>query len=78
MVKKDMHENLKHTVKKHLAKKFKKYSHFKTITTSNIKQYWHFHRVTPKQYYTLFQTSNNTDIMTIAIIISIILVVSSY
>ena len=24
--------------------------------------YWHFQEVTPKQYYTLFQTSNNTDI----------------
>ena len=53
-----------------MAKKIKKYSHFQTITTNNrkhffrfhIKQYWHFHRVTPKQYYTLFQTSNNTDI----------------
>ena len=68
-VKKYMHENIKHTVKKHLAKKTKKYSHFQTITTNNskhffkfhIKQYWHFHWVTPKQCYTLFQTSNNTD-----------------
>ena len=50
--------------------KNKKYSQFQTINTSNskhffrfhIKQYWHFHWVTPKQYYTLFQTSNNTDI----------------
>ena len=70
MVKQYMHENLKHTLKKHLAKKIKKYSHFQAITTNNskhffrfhIKQYWHFHWVTPKQYYTLFQTSNNTDI----------------
>ena len=69
MVKKYMHENLKHTIKKHLVKKIKKYSHFQTITTNNskhffrfhIKQYWHFHWVTPKQYYTLFQTSNNTE-----------------
>ena len=69
MVKKYMDENLKHTVKKHLAKKIKKYSHFQTITTNNskhfftfhIKQYWHFHWVTPKQYYTFLQTSNNTD-----------------
>ena len=60
MVKKYMHENLKHTVKKHLAKKIKKYSHFQTITTNNskhfrfhIKQYWYFHWVIPKQYYTL-------------------------
>ena len=43
-----MHENLKHTVKKHLAKKFKKYSHFKTITTSNREQFFKF-------------ISNNTD-----------------
>ena len=70
MVKKYMHENLKHTVKSHLTKKIRKYSHFQTITTNNskhfirfhIKQYWHFHWVTPKQYYTLFQTSNNTDV----------------
>ena len=69
MVKKYMDENLKHTVKKHLVKKIKKYSHFQTITTNNskhfftfqIKQYWHFHWVTPKQYYTFLQTSNNTD-----------------
>ena len=68
-VKKYMHENLKHTVKKHLAKKIKKHSHFQTITTNNsknfrfhIKQCWHFHRVIPKQYFTLFQTSNNTGI----------------
>ena len=70
MVIKYMHENLKHTVKKHMAKKIKKHSHFEIITTKNrnhffrfhIKQYWHFNRVTPKRYYTLFQTSNNTDI----------------
>ena len=70
MVKQYMHENLKHAIKKHLAKKIKKYSHFQTITTNNskhffrfhIRQYWHFHWVTSKQYYTLFQTSNNTDI----------------
>ena len=35
MVKKHMHENLKHTVIKLLAKKIKKYSHFQTITTNN-------------------------------------------
>ena len=65
-----MHENLKHTVKRHLAKKIKKYSHFQTITISNskhffrfyFKQHWHFSWVTPKQNYTLFQTSNNTNI----------------
>ena len=57
MVKKYMYENLKHTVKKHLSKKIKKYSHFQAITTNNsknfrfyIKQYWHFHWVIPKQY----------------------------
>ena len=69
-VKKNMYENLKHTVKKHLAQKIKKYSHFQAITTNNgkhffrfhIKQYWHIHRVTAKQYYTLFQTWNNTGI----------------
>ena len=56
--------------KKKIIKKLKKYSHFQTITTNNskqffrfhIKQYWHFHGVAPKQYYILFQTSNNTDI----------------
>ena len=37
MVKKDMYENLKHAVIKHLTKKFKKYSHFQTITTNNRK-----------------------------------------
>ena len=70
MVKKYMHENLKHTVKNHLAKKNKKYSHFKTSTTNSSKhlfrlhitQYWHFHWVTPEQYYTLLQTSNNNDL----------------
>ena len=54
---------------KTFGKKKKKYSHFQTITTNNskhfftfhIKQYWHFHWVTPKQYYKLFQTSNNID-----------------
>ena len=33
-----MHENLKHTVTKHLAKNLKKYSHFQTITTNNRKR----------------------------------------
>ena len=64
MVIKYMHENLKHTVKKHMAKKIKKYSHFEIITTNNrkhffrfhIKQYWHFQRVTGKQYYALLQS----------------------
>ena len=37
MVKTYMHENLKHTVIKHLAKKIKTYSHFQTITTNNSK-----------------------------------------
>ena len=27
-----------------------------------IKHRWHFEAVTPKQYYTLFRTSNSTDI----------------
>ena len=62
MVKKYMNENLKHTVKKHLPKKIKKHSLFQAITTNNsehfvrfhIKQYWHFHWATAKQYYTLF------------------------
>ena len=56
MVKKYKHENLKHTVKNHLAKKIKKHSHLQTITTNNskhflrfhIKQYWYFHWVTPE------------------------------
>ena len=69
MVKKYIYENLKHKLKKHLAKKIKKYSHFQPITTNNskyfrfhIKQYWHFHWVIPKQYCKLLQTSNNTTI----------------
>ena len=33
-----MYENLKHAVIKHLTKKFKKYSHFQTITTNNRNQ----------------------------------------
>ena len=37
MVKKYMHENLKHTVLKHLAKKIKKYSPFQAVTTNNSK-----------------------------------------
>ena len=49
MVKKYMHENLKHIKnKKHLAKKIKKYSHFQTITTNNSKHVSDF-------------ISNNTD-----------------
>ena len=43
MVRKYMHENLKHTVKKQLAKKINKYSHFQTITTSNRKYFFRFH-----------------------------------
>ena len=43
MVRKYMHENLKHTVKKHLAEKINKYSHFQTITTSNRKYFFRFH-----------------------------------
>ena len=35
--KKYLHEDLKHTVIKHLAKKIKKYSHFQIITTNNSK-----------------------------------------
>ena len=37
MFKKYMHENLKHTVLKNLAKKIKKYSPFQAITTNNSK-----------------------------------------
>ena len=69
MVKKYMHENLKHTVTKHLAKKILKvftlsdnyYQQWQTCFRFYIKQYWHFYGVTAKQYCTLFQTSNNTD-----------------
>ena len=50
MVKKYMHENLKHTVIKQLLKKLKKYSQFQKITTNNRK------RVSD------FISSNNTDI----------------
>ena len=32
-----MHENLKHTVIKHLAKRIKTYSHFQTVNTNNSK-----------------------------------------
>ena len=34
----------------------------KQIFRVHIKHYWHFEDVTPKQYYTLFQTSSNSDI----------------
>ena len=34
----------------------------KHIFRVHIKHYWHFDGVTPKQYYTLFQTPGNTDI----------------
>ena len=34
----------------------------KHIFSFHIKHYWHFQGVAPKQYYTHFQTSNNTDI----------------
>ena len=34
----------------------------KHIFRVHIKNYWHFQGVTLKQYYTLFQTTNNTDI----------------
>ena len=37
MIKKHIHENLKHTVLKHLAKIIKKYSQFQTITSNNSK-----------------------------------------
>ena len=36
----------------------------KHIFRAHIKHYWQFQGVTPKQYYTFFQTSNNTDIFT--------------
>ena len=49
MVKKYMHENLKHTVTKHMVKVYiKKYSHFQTITTNNREHVSNF-------------ISNNTD-----------------
>ena len=48
MVKKYMHENLKYTVTKQLAKKIKQYSQFQTITTNNRKHVSDF-------------ASNNTD-----------------
>ena len=34
----------------------------KNIFRVHIKYYWHFQGVISKQYYTLFQTSSNTDI----------------
>ena len=34
-----MHENLNHTVIKHLTKKTEKYSHFQTVTTKNSKHF---------------------------------------
>ena len=66
MVKKYMHENLKHTLIKHLTKKT--YLHFQTVTTNNskhffrfrIRQYWQFQGVTTKLYYTLFLSSYQT------------------
>ena len=33
----------------------------KHIFRVHIKHYWHFEEVTPRQYYTFFQTSSNTD-----------------
>ena len=45
-----------HTFRELLPKKSKH------IYRLHIKQYWHFQGVTPKQYCTLFQTSNSTDI----------------
>ena len=65
-----MHENLKRTVTKNLGKKNKKvftlsdnyYQQKPTCFRFHNKQNWHFHGVTPKQYYKFFQTSNNTDI----------------
>ena len=38
------------------------YQQQQTLFRFHFKQYWHFYWVTPKQNYTLFQTSNNTDI----------------
>ena len=63
-----MHENLNHTVIKHLTKKTRKYSHFQTVTAKNskhffkfnIKQYWQFQGVTTEWYYTLFHSSYQT------------------
>ena len=43
MVEKYMHENLKHTVTKHVSKKIKKYFHFQTITTNNRKHFFRFY-----------------------------------
>ena len=68
MIKKHIHENLKHTVLKYLAKIIKKYSQFQTITSNNSKHISDFISnntnsfLTPKQYYTLSHVSDNTDI----------------
>ena len=47
--------NNTHTFKELLPNKSKH------ISRVHIKHYWHFAGVTPKEYYTLFQTSSNTD-----------------
>ena len=58
MVKKYMYENLKHAVIKHLTRKFKKYSHFQTITTNNRKHVPDF-------------ISNNTNIFRVHITLGV-------
>ena len=63
-----MHENLKHTLIKHLTKKIQKVSYFQSVTTNNrkhffrfhINQYWQFQGGTTKWYYNFFQSSYET------------------
>ena len=63
-----MHENLKHTLKQYLTKKFLKNSRIQTATTNNgkhffrfhINQYWQFQEVATKWYYALFRSSYQT------------------
>ena len=60
-----IHPNGKKKCKKRLAKKIKKYFNFQTITTDNSKHIFRFHT---KQYYILYQTSNNNFHQTILFI----------
>ena len=68
MVKKYIHENIKHALIKHLTKEIKTYSHSQTVTTNNSKhffrfhiiQYWQFQGTTTKWYYTLLLSSYQT------------------
>ena len=61
MIKKYMHENLRHTVIKHLAKKKKKnYSHFNSITTNNSKHVLDFISNNADTFMELFPNNTNT------------------